>query len=216
MDEWYRLARSEWANLSGTELKHKRPHFKWRSAAGPTSKAGETASALTATWRQLARRGADCAATLDGSLKSTAAQCKAVEDHYRAIRRTSYNMPKGVPPEARQMISNWVRHFDAAYIQQAPRIIRSLVKLADTKATQLENAARNARAQGWRDALGNRNATSASRTPTKLAYRWLKGICGWIASPLGKQAQNDDVPQETDDQDSDDEAEHDDLEHVTG
>ena len=100
MDEWYRLARSEWASQAAVNLKYRRPYLRWCEAAGPTSKCSETASALARTWRQLARRGADCAAMLEGSRDRTEAQSRAVEGHHRAIRKMAHSLPDRVPTDA--------------------------------------------------------------------------------------------------------------------
>ena len=45
----------------------------------------------------------------------------------------------------------------------------------------------------WRLAIG---ATTKTGTPTRLAYRWLKGLTGWSKSPIGDDKCNSNVPAE--------------------
>jgi hypothetical protein len=40
--------------------------------------------------------------------------------------------------------------------------------------------------------------TAAAATPTKVAYRWIKGNAGWTQNPAGPIVKNDDVPDEDD------------------
>ena len=57
---------------------------------------------------------------------------------------------------------------------------------------------------GWRNAIGATTSEACGRAPTRLAYRWVKGLTGWTQSPTGPEQQNDDIPTEPD--------QHDDLE----
>ena len=43
----------------------------------------------------------------------------------------------------------------------------------------------------WKTAIGT---ASATKMPTRLAYRWVKGLTGWQQSPIGEMAANDEVP----------------------
>ena len=59
------------------------------------------------------------------------------------------------------------------------RSAQSLASLADKKAKDLESHARAERMQGWRVAIGATTDGTNVKTPTRLAYRWLKGLTGW-------------------------------------
>ena len=50
----------------------------------------------------------------------------------------------------------------------------------------------------WRTAIGATTSSPVGKTPTRLAYRWLKGLAGWAASPKGPETANDAVPSEPD------------------
>ena len=60
---------------------------------------------------------------------------------------------------------------------------------------------RKSRQKAWRAALGaSVDVSGAARngTPTRLAYRWLKGEGGWAKGTLGDAAENDAAPPEDD------------------
>ena len=44
--------------------------------------------------------------------------------------------------------------------------------------------------------MGATAAPNGTKTPTRLAFRWLKGLTGWSSSPLGEESANDSVPSE--------------------
>ena len=70
--------------------------------------------------------------------------------------------------------------------------------MADLKAKKLEAVSRHERMKAWRTAIGASASAPGSKTPTRLAYRWLKGLAGWAASPKGADTANDEVPAEPD------------------
>ena len=56
--------------------------------------------------------------------------------------------------------------------------------MADKRANKLEAVARNARLKEWRAMIGATTEGGNAKTPTRLAYRWLKGLTGWARSPV--------------------------------
>ena len=207
MKTWYTLARQEWGALAGTSLTHKRPHFVWAKAAGESSKAGETASTLALAWRQLARRAEDLRriGCLPGN--RTTGQTQAYHGHIRAIHKWAKNLPKGVPEADATQVRNWAEHVNRSRSSESWQAIHSLVKLADIKAEKLEQQARTQRTKEWRVAVGGASSPSGTKTPTRLAFRWLKGLAGWTSSPIGTIRQNDSVPDEPADSGDDDDDE---------
>ena len=196
MKKWYELARQEWADLTGASLEYRKPHFKWSKAAGDTCKAGETASTLALTWRQLARRAEDLCrlSKLPGSRSS--AQVDAYYAHVYAIKKWTTKLPNAVPEHETALVNSWASHVDRARTSNNWQSLGALVKLADKKADKLEQSARTQRIAEWRTAIGGKCNAAGTKTPTKLAYRWLKGFTGWTTSPVQSSRLNDGVPDE--------------------
>ena len=139
MNKWYSLARSEWAHLAGTNLRHKQYKFCWDSAVGPRKVSGSTA--LAAAWREVARRSED-AAKISKAVEAKAAskaQLAALHNHNKALDAISEKLPAGVPPELKRELSSWVVHCRKMAALECERPKRSLVKLADLKAKKFKN-----------------------------------------------------------------------------
>ena len=200
MDTWYQLARKEWAALTGTKLSYKRHRFTWECAVGAKSR--DTTTALAGGWREAARRAEDIL-RLERVTKECRgkAQQEALDAHGKAITNIQHNLPAGVPPPLKDDLGRWAERFASTRATSAERTMRQLIGLADNKGKKFEAMARHERMRSWRDAIG---ATSKNGTPTRLAYRWLKGLTGWTRSPLGDEKRNEDVPAEPDaDEDAD-------------
>jgi hypothetical protein len=89
------------------------------------------------------------------------------------------------------VVKAWASSLHAAVGRGADNWVQSLATMANAKAKKLEEAAHRLRAVEWKSAIG---VTSTARMPTKLAYRWVKGLTGWQQSPIGEAAANDGVP----------------------
>ena len=71
----------------------------------------------------------------------------------------------------------------------------SLCKLAQRKAELLEASALAIRRANWLQVIGVKAEKGSTKqpTPTRAAYRYVRGTDGWVTSPLGDCALNDAV-----------------------
>jgi len=68
--------------------------------------------------------------------------------------------------------------------------------MADGKAMKTEAATRKGRALSWKNWLAGEVSgyQGGARLPSKHAFQWVRGMAGWVKSPIGWQNQNDAVP----------------------
>ena len=79
----------------------------------------------------------------------------------------------------------------------------SLCKVARVRAKKLEATTAIARRKEWKAAIGANGSDGRQRTtPSRLAYRWARGVGGWQASPIGDDALHHGIP-DVDDIDDD-------------
>ena len=65
-----------------------------------------------------------------------------------------------------------------------------MAKVATRKAEKIERSTASKKLSTWREALGGGcDKEGNQRSPTAFAYRWTKGLCGWISSPVGDDIQ---------------------------
>ena len=130
---------------------------------------------LALTWRQLARRTEELCrlGQVSGDLDKW--QREARRGHVNAISKAAASLPSGIPDDIKAQVNKWTEHVETARNNENWRTMQSLAKMADIKADKLENQARANRAADWKKALGARANTTGNKTPTRLAYRWLKG-----------------------------------------
>ena len=63
-----------------------------------------------------------------------------------------------------------------------------MAAVACKKAEKLENVLACKKQASWRNILGaGVDAVGRSLAPTRAAYRWVKGITGWVCSPLVRE-----------------------------
>ena len=188
----------------GYKLYHKPHKFSWECAVG--NKRVSSNNALAAAWRELARRTEDIARiqSTAGAPPLGTAQKQALDKHKAALLKIADNLPNGIPPPLKEELTRWVLHYNrlTGHASQATR--KNLAGLADKRAAKLESAARLEKMQSWRTAIGATADSQKTKAPSRLAYRWLKGLTGWSKSPLGPERLNENVPDEPE--------EHDDLE----
>ena len=86
-----------------------------------------------------------------------------------------------------------------------------LPKLATTRAAARAKKVTATRAHHWKVAIGAKPEESSTRkpTPTCVAYRFLRDPTGWQHSPVGKQAEQDQIPEARAQDDSNTEEEND-------
>ncbi len=196
MVAWYANARLEWTALVGTDLRHFSPRFKWLPAAGAIAKPWSGSTALSVMWRVLARRADEIGRLLEkGVSHLRPSQIKVLIQHLAAATTAAGTLCNSQRAEVEPVVRTWAASLHAATCRCSPRWITSLTFVANTKAKLLEEWAHRARVRQWRVALGASTAAQdLAKAPTKLAYRWVKGLAGWQQSPIGDAAANDEVP----------------------
>ena len=196
MREWYRKARKEWAALTEAKMDYQRLGFKWGCQVG--NACGSNTTALAAAWAEAAKRAEDMARLrrLADVGQLAKPQQEALDGHRAALKKLVSKLPTGVPPELKQKLGSWAEHHLRAVDSDSRRSAQSLMKLAGKKAKEIESQVRVQKMQEWRNAIGATASGPAARAPTRLAYRWLKGLTGWEKSPLGTEAANDAIPEE--------------------
>ena len=128
---------------------------------------------------------------------------QALDGHCLAIASTHRNLPNGVPHTAKAEIQNRTSHFSKAQAERNLRWLHSLTAIEYKKAKRIEEA-RRGRPQEWRPAIRAATANLKPSTLTRLAYRWRKGVAGWVKSLVGKLKDNYKVSELIDDDSDDD------------
>ena len=189
--------------MTGTKLKLRRSKVRWEGAVG-VRKSCEASTALAVAWRRCARRAEDVArlrrraGTTQQAREATAdadQHAQALLAHRAAIKAAKDHLPPGVPSQLKDELDRWATHFSSADATESAQWLQSLVDLADKKAAKLESEAKKKRLQDWSTAVGAA-PVAGNRTPTRLAYRWVKGFTGWSKSPTGSDSANNEVPEE--------------------
>ena len=118
-------------------------------------------------------------ASLDGAARRkpvSADQASARISHLKVISGIGEKLPASIPPPLKIELQNWASRFKEV-IERGDDIVRqSLVKFADTKASKLEAAHKRDRMNSWRAAVGATVDEKGSKAPSRLAYRWLRGL----------------------------------------
>ena len=151
---------------------------------------------LSRMWRVLARRAQEVA-RLVSRHTIQALQHTLLQQHLLAALSATRPLCDTLKQEVGNSVAHWARSLLKATAALNAHWIDSLTALADIKAKKLEVMTAGRRRAHWREAIGAKPASDgANRWPTKLAYRWARGITGWQTSPLGQQALNDQIDDE--------------------
>ena len=194
--QWYKLARQEFSDLAGIDLGFKEPKFKWANAAGPpANEAGS--SRVSVMWRSLARSAEDIRrASTKGHHLLTEQQKKTVVSQMLACRNTTKSLPRKQACEVLTMVEAWCNSLQAALSAASCNWMQSLQNVADQKAKVIEQRTVLERKRAWRAKIGAEpSVAGAAAAPTRAAYRWTRGTIGWTPSAIGKQEDNDEVPE---------------------
>ena len=89
-------------------------------------------------------------------------------------------------------LNSWACSFKLACAARSTQWVTSLATCARTKAAAIELATLKARKQAWSAAIGAGSEPN-STGPTRLAYRWVRGLTGWTKCSVGPAALNDEV-----------------------
>ena len=96
-----------------------------------------------------------------------------------------------------QAVNRWSEAFPRAVAGRHVRLLDSLAQAADNRASKLENATNKVRQAEFRNALsGNRSSFRGHGHPTRLAFRFVRGLQGWSQSPIGSAEHEEYVPDE--------------------
>ena len=180
----------ELGSLLGIPAKEKESHFRWRPAPGPVGAPHASSTFRSEAWRRIAGRVEQCADLLRTLPKDGE---KVLATHLTKIRNQADGR-RGGNDHARSVLI-WTN----AAIHNLTRgnlgAVSGLVRVARMKASKLEEENREHGLRRWRQSLGVQKPDDehGSRAPTRAAYRWLRGTNGWLKSPMGSEAQNDDV-----------------------
>ena len=96
-------------------------------------------------------------------------------------------------------------------------MLRSLVAAASKRAARIEAAVRSARLAEYRSALaagGPQRGAAVARAPSRLAFSFVRGLSGWVRSPVADTAKYDDGLPDADDFDFDLDGTHVDVDHA--
>ena len=196
MMQWYRNARQEWSSLAGQNLHFQPFKFRWESPCGQLAMPQAGSTPASVMWRTLARRANETSAFLQAGLASLRpSQAKLFVEHIAKVAGADSKLSNTQGAQHRPAVCAWVRSFLFAVGSNSCTWLSSLQRVADAKARKLEEATTRARLQKWRVAIGAVvNIEGAAKIPTRLAYRWAKGLAGWQQSPIGSSDSNDWVP----------------------
>ena len=90
----------------------------------------------------------------------------------------------------------WARTVAAARGKEDHFKLKQLQTVVERKAEKLERSAASARAKDWRAALakgGNAKASPQRKALSRVAFRWVEGIAGWVRDKSGQTSWDDQV-----------------------
>jgi hypothetical protein len=198
MRTFYITARMEWSGIAGEKLAFVPHRFRWEPPIRHTAKPWTGSSSLSVMWRSLARRAEEISKVLSRT-DSAPGMIEAAARHITAAAEAHKSLGRTLQEEVCQQVTSWAASLQLAWLSPSASWAQSLSFIADVKARKLEAATASLKASRWRAAVGSPNPfTAAAATPTKVAYRWIKGNAGWTQNPAGPIVKNDDVPDEDD------------------
>ena len=204
MLEWLRKTRCEWNDLSGREDSFRPARFVWVAAAGQRAQQWLGASDVSVMWRVMARRAQDSARIIGGCMVGASeGQQRALAGHLRAATHAACTLCNSKRAAVESQVSSWAGSMRAAVAAASLSWLHSLAKLADVKAKIGEDASYRASSRLWRARLGASMCSQRHATPSKAAYRWVRGLVGWHHSPIGAVELNESIPEEGEDRDAD-------------
>jgi hypothetical protein len=201
---WYASARIEWNRMTGMDKKFKPAKFIWTSAAGPVAQKWAGSIELSVMWRGLARRAQDVARLLDrAEWPLTPLHRSTMVGHLTAAVKATDSLCNSLQKDTKPMAKTWAIGLQTAVSTASSCWARSMEKIADIKAKKLEATTQRLRTSEWRAMIGASTVDGKAAVPTKLAYRWVRGLVAWHHSPIGAAEDNDGIPDEGEDGDID-------------
>jgi hypothetical protein len=157
---------------------------------------------LSSLWKTLSKRADDIARLLWRRAASfTHLDLKIIHDHVLAAHRAPHSLCQALRIKHGEEFRGWARSLSKAIDLCSEHFVKSLATVANVKAKRLQDLVARARSREWKVAVGasvSEGAIDRPR-PTRLAYRWVKGIAGWTSSPMGSDRLHDSIPDEADD-----------------
>ena len=203
MDKWYFNARQEWASLAGVADDSRPPKFCWAPMLGAEAGNRNGTTTPAVMWKVVANH-------LDKLAK--AANQLQLEDvtlgsHHDVtidaligkISGCIASLPAACKEEHEPHLRGDAASAKAAAAYNDERWIRSIAAAARTRAQKLVDTAAKERFLKWKNTLGQDQSNPFGRTPSKHAYRWVKGLTGWVPATIAQQERNDAVPNADDD-----------------
>jgi len=192
-DVWMKMACDEWSSLLGHDIAPTLPRFVWRSAVSGPVDQHLGANSMSAYWRSLAGRLDDVAAILE---RRRPGGGELVTRHFvkarMAINQDVWQADEVL--DARAVVDAAIHAANVVDV----RALRVIAATSRRKGKRIEDAVRRKKAACWRQALSVADgpAAHAASRPSRLAYSWVRGSAGWQQSPIGRQSQEDAVPDE--------------------
>ena len=143
---------------------------------------------VSVAWREISTRAVEVATMLSrddthahGDNVSARHSCKIAV----AVRRVAM-----APREETSAMRRWIAAFNDATAARRALTIRSLASLAVNRAVKIEAVAKAARLADYRLALSATSVRPAATpsAPSRLAFRYVRGISGWARSPIGDES----------------------------
>ncbi len=196
----YTTARAEWSDLAGADLGFRDPRFTWQSAAGPTAKPWAGSTKVSVLWRSLARKAEDCACLIKHGLDNLLdTRRRLLAKQLSSCSRVTKSLSNTQRVSLQPQVDSWGISLECAVTHASVQCTRSLTAVADTRAKKAEALTISAPTSHWRQAVGaTPEFPRCTPTPTKLAFRWVKGLAGWQHSPIGSSIDNGLVPDDPD------------------
>ena len=198
MDTWYGKAREESESLTGVADQARAPKFVWEPMLGAAKDSRKDGATPAVIWRTTARRIDALADMIKHHTRSAALDRSghdvAISAVVSKIERSVEQLPAALKSELAPQLKRMAASAKTASAYGDERWVRSLAAAARTKAKKLEDAAATDRFAKWKEALARGPNSALGRTPTRKAYRWVKGLTGWQPSSIGKEHENDEVP----------------------
>ena len=193
MTRWYKLARAEWSSLTGRNLEHRRHRFAWASAVGRVADPNAGTSFAARLWRYAATTAKEAQQALGNKGREGYAQRRrALEGHLNDVVTRAQGDLKSMDHGQKEAVQKWSESLTAALTAESIPWCASLSKVAGKRAEKMEAETMRRKQAAWRTMLGNGSSMEGGTgVPTRTAYRWVKGICGWTSSAVGPDVQSE-------------------------
>ena len=198
IDRWFAGARRVFGTLVGDHVPYFRPQFRWETAVGRPARRYAGASLISTLWRELASRAYEVAAIL-GRGRLDPYLVYIISRHHAKVTAAPARASRA-PRVGTDVVVKWASAFRAAVDAGRALTAHSLASLASNRAAGIEKAVGRARGADYRLALAATGDVRrpGPRTPSRLAFRFVRGFSGWARSPVDENRFDDDVPDEGD------------------